>query len=188
MPEGGPIGPNAEVVTLRVTRVYLELPRWEALEPGAPPAVAARLVPLAADVAGLRDWRRLYASVGGPYRWLDRNAWPDERLLAHLGSADTRAFRVEAELPRGPLADAGMLELERHPDGRVEVVYLGLDRAAHGLGLGRWIVAAAVREARHMGGTGVWLHTCTLDGPAALPNYLARGFVPVRTEEYSVPA
>jgi hypothetical protein len=27
----------------------------------------------------------------------------------------------------------------------------------------------------------VWLHTCTLDSPAALPNYLARGFEVVRT-------
>ena len=29
------------------------------------------------------------------------------------------------------------------------------------------------------------LHTCTLDGVAALPNYLARGFVPDRTEVYT---
>ena len=32
----------------------------------------------------------------------------------------------------------------------------------------------------------VWLHTCTLDGPAALPNYLGRGFRIVRSEEYEV--
>ena len=30
----------------------------------------------------------------------------------------------------------------------------------------------------------MWLHTCTLDSPAALPNYLAGGFDPVRTETY----
>ncbi len=32
----------------------------------------------------------------------------------------------------------------------------------------------------------VWLHTCTLDHPNALPNYLARGFTPYRTETYEV--
>jgi len=36
-----------------------------------------------------------------------------------------------------------------------------------------------------MGATRVWLHTCTLDGPAALPNYLARGFVATRRETYA---
>jgi len=30
----------------------------------------------------------------------------------------------------------------------------------------------------------VWLHTCTLDSPNALPNYRARGFRPYRTERY----
>ncbi len=30
----------------------------------------------------------------------------------------------------------------------------------------------------------VWLHTCTLDHPAALPNYVARGFRPFKTERY----
>ena len=188
MTENGPDGPNAESPTLRVTRTYLELPSWEQLDPGAPPSVPSRLCPLPADPSGLQHWRRLYASVGAPYRWFDRDGWSDERLLAHLRSEGTRAYRGEAELPGGTLADAGILELARGEDGRIEIVYLGLDRAAHGLGLGRWLVTAAVHAARAAGGTGVWLHTCTLDGPAALPNYLARGFVPVRTEEYEVPA
>ena len=32
--------------------------------------------------------------------------------------------------------------------------------------------------------TRVWLHTCTLDAKAALPNYLARGFRPFKEERY----
>jgi hypothetical protein len=36
----------------------------------------------------------------------------------------------------------------------------------------------------------VWVHTCTLDHPAALPNYLNRGFRPFKEETYTaeVPA
>ena len=30
----------------------------------------------------------------------------------------------------------------------------------------------------------VWLHTCTLDHPGALPNYLKRGFRATGTEQY----
>jgi hypothetical protein len=32
----------------------------------------------------------------------------------------------------------------------------------------------------------VWLHTCTLDDPAALPNYLKRGFASYKEEVYAV--
>ena len=32
----------------------------------------------------------------------------------------------------------------------------------------------------------VWLHTCTLDHPHALPNYQKRGFAPYKTETYEV--
>jgi hypothetical protein len=34
--------------------------------------------------------------------------------------------------------------------------------------------------------TRVWLHTCTLDHPAALANYLGRGFQVTRSEHYEV--
>ena len=44
----------------------------------------------------------------------------------------------------------------------------------------------AVRDAWAMAPTRVWLHTCTLDHPNAVPNYRARGFVPYRTETYEV--
>ena len=43
----------------------------------------------------------------------------------------------------------------------------------------------AVEEAFVLGAGPVRLHTCTLDSPAALPNYLARGFRKVREETYS---
>ena len=37
-----------------------------------------------------------------------------------------------------------------------------------------------------MGAKRVWLHTCTLDNPAALPNYLKRGFTPFKTEQFTL--
>ena len=81
---------------------------------------------------------------------------------------------------------AGFFELERHPDGSVEIAYFGIARRLHGRRLGAQLLTVAVREAWAMAPTRVWLHTCTLDSPAALPNYLARGFTPFRTETYTV--
>jgi GNAT superfamily N-acetyltransferase len=70
----------------------------------------------------------------------------------------------------------------------VEIAYFGLAPAFQGRGLGRYLLVRAAQEAWLAGGGArrVWLHTCTLDHAAALPNYLARGFRPFRSEVYSV--
>ena len=79
---------------------------------------------------------------------------------------------------------AGFFELQRHDDGSVEIVYFGLTSAFFGRGLGKHLLTRAVESAWAFGANRVWLHTCTLDSPAALPNYLARGFEPYKTERY----
>jgi hypothetical protein len=71
-------------------------------------------------------------------------------------------------------------------DDSVEIAYFGLAPDAIGQGLGKHLLSYAVLDAWGMKPKRVWLHTCTLDHPAALPNYLARGFVPYRTETYRV--
>ena len=72
----------------------------------------------------------------------------------------------------------------RHADQRVEIMYFGLAPNFIGQGLGGWMLTRAVEEAFALSAARVTLHTCTLDAPTALPNYLARGFVIVRTERY----
>jgi GNAT superfamily N-acetyltransferase len=55
-----------------------------------------------------------------------------------------------------------------------------------GRGLGGRLLTHAVQRAwTHAAGVAtrrVWVNTCTLDHPAALANYLARGFVQFREE------
>ena len=80
---------------------------------------------------------------------------------------------------------AGYFELQRHADGAVEIVYFGLLPEFCGRGLGKYLLGEAVACARRLGGPRVWLHTCDMDGAAALPNYLARGFEPFKTETYT---
>jgi GNAT superfamily N-acetyltransferase len=79
---------------------------------------------------------------------------------------------------------AGYFELRREPDGAVEIAYFGLVHPFHGKGLGGHLLTVATQEAWKLGATRVWLHTSTLDHPAALPNYLNRGFEIVRSEDY----
>jgi GNAT superfamily N-acetyltransferase len=78
---------------------------------------------------------------------------------------------------------AGYAELDRTCVENVEIVFFGLMPEFIGKGLGSYLLTAVVEHAWDVGAERVWLHTCTLDHPAALPNYLARGFRLFRTEQ-----
>ena len=79
---------------------------------------------------------------------------------------------------------AGFFELRTDADKSIEIALFGLLKEFVGRGLGKHLLSCAVDEAWAMGASRVWLHTCTLDSPVALPNYVARGFVPYRKETY----
>ncbi len=190
----GPASPNETQTEIEtdVVRTYLAMDRLDQLRDRPPPPAKPQLECI--DPCSVSVWRRLYADIGAPWKWHDRDAWPDERLAAHLARAEVQVFHLRADaLPtshptnaEAPPNDAiGFFELERHHDGSVEIVYLGLDLRVMGMGLGAWFIAAAVRQAFTLDASRVWLHTCTLDSPAALPNYIARGFTPERTETYT---
>lgn len=132
-------------------------------------------------------YRELYAGVGGAYHWRDRLVWTDDQLRAHLARPDVTTWVLrEGGIPRG------FFELAGQADGSVEIAYFGLMPAAIGRGLGRALLTAAIDRAwdREPVPSRVWLHTCTLDHPAALSNYLARGFQVTHAERYTadVPA
>ena len=69
----------------------------------------------------------------------------------------------------------GYAELGRNGTD-VELVSFGLLPGFAGRGLGGALLAAATRAAWAQGPDRVWLHTCSLDSPAALPSYQRRGF------------
>jgi GNAT superfamily N-acetyltransferase len=125
-------------------------------------------------------FRRLYRAVGEAHYWRDRLVLADDELAAHLARPDVRVFVLRAGRD-----EAGFFELLRQGDRSVEIAYFGLTPAAQGRGLGRWLLVRAAEVAWDWGASRVWLHTCTLDSPAALPNYTSRGFRPYRTESYT---
>ncbi|MGH9662546.1 MAG: GNAT family N-acetyltransferase [Bryobacteraceae bacterium] len=128
-------------------------------------------------------YRELYCGVGRDYNWRDRLSWSDERLRAHIENPGIGIWVLrEGSSPRG------FFELARQADGSVEIAYFGLMPEGIGLGLGRALLTRAVDEAWSLKPVParVWLHTCTLDHPSALSNYLARGFRVTRTEDYTV--
>jgi len=123
--------------------------------------------------------RFLYREVGRDYHWHDRLAWTDAQTRAYLDNP-----QVSLHVLYCTGAPAGYFELRREDDGGTEIAYFGLLPDYIGRGLGKMLLSEAVDTAWQEGASRVWLHTCTLDDPAAMPNYLKRGFVPVREEQY----
>ena len=69
----------------------------------------------------------------------------------------------------------------RPPDA--EIRFLGLVPELAGKGHGRWLMAQTLALAWRKDVSRVWVHTCTLDHPAALTFYLAQGFTAVTTRD-----
>ncbi|MFN8007993.1 MAG: GNAT family N-acetyltransferase [Terriglobia bacterium] len=115
--------------------------------------------------------RFLYASVGGDWYWTDRLSWSYSKWLDYLNRPE-----LETWVGYRSGTPAGYFELETQAGGSVEIAYFGLLPSFIGKQLGGALLTAAVERAWASGAARVWVHTCTLDGPHALKNYLARGF------------
>lgn len=170
-----------------------------------PPEAAPRALPAGARLeraVGITPEyaRFLYGLVGGPRNWTDRLEWTRDQWARELAVPGTEFWVLYGEgVPWG------FVQLQPLPaaDGtHVEIRYFGLAEQAIGRGLGGLLLEHGVeaawsltaRQSLPQGGslpqdgwvpeaTRVWVHTCSLDGPAALANYQARGFVISLTED-----
>jgi len=161
-----------------VKRTYLEMTAADDLVPAATPDPEPPIERL--DQCPPSFFRYLYAEVGRKYHWTDRLTWSDDRARIHLADPT-----VSLWLLGSPAAPAGYFELKRHEDDSVEIAYFGLMPDFTGRGWGKYLLTRAVQAAWETAPRRVWLHTCTLDHPAALPNYIRRGFRPFREETYT---
>lgn len=125
-------------------------------------------------------YRFLYTQVGQKYHWVDRLGWSDAQIAEYLAQPGLSLWVLYMEG-----APAGYFELRQCPDDSTEIAYFGLLPEFVGQGLGKRLLSFAVDRAWETGMSRVWLHTCTLDDPAAMPNYLNRGFSPYKQEVYS---
>ncbi len=164
---------------LEVTRIYLRMTSPTELVPSRLEDERLRIEQVHECPASF--FRYLYVEVGRAFHWVDRLDWSDERLRARLAQAG-----VELYLLTHGGAPAGYYELERHSDDSIEIAYFGLLPEFQRRGLGKHLLTDAVERAWLRRPTNVWLHTCTLDHPAALPNYESRGFRAYRSETYWV--
>jgi GNAT superfamily N-acetyltransferase len=154
---------------LSTTVTYLEMLNAAEHSPKPLPTGVSltRIVPPAREIN-----RRMYEDVGRPWAWRDKLSWTDAAWRAY---ADRDELQTWVASLNG--VEIGYFELEVQPEGNVQIQYFGLLPEFTNQGLGGPLLSAAVERSWAVhGARRVWVHTCTLDHPAALPNYLRRGF------------
>jgi GNAT superfamily N-acetyltransferase len=141
------------------------------------PPPRERLVIVHAKKPTIAYYRFLYDAVGRDYDWTSRKKLSDTELDALL--KDTR-LEVHVLMVAG--VPAGFAELDRRTEGEIELVQFGLIPEFIGQGLGRYFLQWTIDKAWSYQPRRFWLHTCTKDHPAALPNYLKAGFAVYKEE------
>ena len=160
---------DGELATIVTT---LEMTRRPPLRPL--PASPLRLVRWATPEP--EKYRTLFRRVGGPWLWYSRLAMDDAALSAIVHDAGVEVYAVTDRAG----IEVGLLELDLRHAGACELSYFGLVPELAGRGHGGWLMAEAMARCWRPGVTRVWVHTCTLDHPAALGFYRKQGFVAVK--------
>jgi hypothetical protein len=160
---------------MKNTTFYLEMKARDQLRPKKFDDTRFRVLE-----ASVRQWefnRFLYSFVGGPWQWRDKLSWDESKWKEYVATDGLLTFI--AYFDGSP---AGYFELFKRDD-EVEIAYFGLSPCFIGKGLGGPLLTCAIERAWSLKPKRVWVHTCTLDHPAALQNYLARGMIMYKKEE-----
>lgn len=166
-------------MTAQVTTYYLETLSPAELRPKRVKLEGLSIVKAEIRSAELQHF--LYRSVGGDWYWYEKADWSYKQWLEYAQNPNLHTW--VAYLKGTP---AGYFQLELQPESNVEIAYFGLLPQFGGLGIGGHLLTEAIEQAWKLGAKRVWVHTCTLDSPAALANYQARGFKLYKTETENV--
>jgi len=161
--------PNDQIATIVTS---LEMRQKPPLRPAPPSPLKLTHWPAPAS----DKYRALFRRVGEPWLWFSRLVIPEEALRRIL---DDEKVEVYAATDRAGI-ELGMLELDFRVEGTCELSYFGLVPELTGKGNGGWLMAQALGLAWRKSVARVWVHTCTLDHPAALGFYRRHGFMPYK--------
>lgn len=161
-----------EPAMLDVTITYLQMLERPARGPAQPPRLTEKIALMRAERPTVGFYRYLYNAVGAPWLWYERNQFSDEEIAAIIQDE-----RVDVCVLYYGGTPAGYAELDFRQEREVELAYFGLVQDYIGMGLGQYLLEWAVDTAWERNPTRLWVHTCTLDHPAALPLYQKAGFV-----------
>ena len=120
-----------------------------------------------------------YKEVGRDFFWRDRLKWSDQDWLDYISNDFFKLYILKQNNKL-----AGYYELLYDPKiPTMEIPYFGIFKEFYGKGIGGHLLTDAIITSFNHKINKVWVHTCTLDHPNALKNYLARGMKIFKTEK-----
>ena len=123
-----------------------------------------------------------YKQVGKNHRWIDRLSWSDEKWINYISNKNLETYIISDSYEL-----AGFFELLYNPKLKeTEISYFGLLEEYIGKGIGGFALSVAIKKSFEKNIKRVWLHTCTLDHPNALKNYIARGMTVFKKENINI--
>jgi len=121
----------------------------------------------------------LYKEVGKDFFWRDRLKWSDQDWLNYINNIFFKLYILKQNNEL-----AGYYELLYDPKiSSMEISYFGIFKEFFDKGIGGYLLTDAILNSYKHSINKVWVHTCTLDHPNALKNYLARGMKIFKTEK-----
>ena len=121
----------------------------------------------------------LYKEVGRDFFWRDRLKWSDQDWLSYISND---FFKLCILKQNNKLAGYYELLYDRKIPS-MEIPYLGIFKEFFSKGIGGHLLTDAILTSFNQKINKVWVHTCTLDHPNALKNYIARGMKVFKTEK-----
>ncbi len=123
-----------------------------------------------------------YKQVGKKHRWIDRLSWSDGKWMNYISNKNLETYIISESKEL-----AGFFELLYNPELKeTEISYFGLLEEYIGKGIGGYALSVAIKKSFEKNIKRVWLHTCTLDHPNALKNYIARGMTVFKKENINI--
>jgi ribosomal protein S18 acetylase RimI-like enzyme len=120
-----------------------------------------------------------YKEVGRDFFWRDRLKWSNQDWLDYVNNDFFKLYILKYNNRL-----AGYYELLYDPKtNSMEIPYFGIFKEFYGKKIGGYLLTDALSTSFKQKITKVWVHTCTLDHPNALKNYLARGMKIFKTEK-----
>lgn len=117
------------------------------------------------------DYLSLFRLVGTPWLWTSRLLMSAEAVAAIIHDP-----AVEISLIQDEGRNIGFIELDFRTAHQCEISFFGMIPEYNGKGYGRWLMQQALDQAWRADIQRLWLHTCSLDSPRALPFYQQCGF------------
>ena len=125
-----------------------------------------------------------YKQIGKKYRWTDRLIWTDLQWSNYVSNKNLETYIIKNDEDL-----VGYFELIHHPKkNETELAYLGLFEDYFGKGVGGYALTTAITKSFEKKIKRMWVHTCTLDHPNAIKNYLARGMKIFKEENLNIRA